>query len=103
MVKKRLLNGQSCAKCVQAEELLRARGVWDRIDRVVWAIEGEPQSEGMRLGREYGMANAPFFLVQGSDGTRAVSSVLSLLRTQLDSAPVPVPAPASAVPAGAAE
>lgn len=101
MVKKRLLNGQPCAKCVQAEELLRARGFWERIDRVVWAIEGEPQSEGMRLSREHAVANAPFFLVQRGDSTQVVTSVLALLRTHLESAPptaarsvAPLPGPA---------
>lgn len=101
MVKKRLLNGQPCPKCMQAEEMLRARGVWDRIDRVVWAVEGEPQSEGMRLGREHGVANAPFFLVHGADGTLVVPGVLTLLRTHLE--PAPARAARNVVPPSAAE
>lgn len=29
MVKKLLSSGEPCAKCVQAEEMLKTRGVWD--------------------------------------------------------------------------
>lgn len=95
MVKKRLVNGQPCPKCVQAEEMLRARGAWDRIDRVVWAIEGEPQSEGMRLAREHAVATAPFFLVERDGATEVYSSVLKLLRTHFESAPAAAPKPLS--------
>ena len=35
MVKKRLASGEPCRKCAQAEDLLRSRGLWDRIDEVV--------------------------------------------------------------------
>ena len=28
----------------QAEQMIRARGLWDRIDEVIWAVEGEPES-----------------------------------------------------------
>jgi len=68
MVKKRLLSGAACKKCVEAEELLRNRGLWDRIQRVVWAVEGEPASEGMQLAQRYGVATAPFFIVADSAG-----------------------------------
>jgi hypothetical protein len=49
MVKKRLANGQPCEKCVQAEELLKRRGLWERIDQVIWADESDPSSAGMKL------------------------------------------------------
>jgi len=35
MVKKRLANGEPCRKCAQAEDLLKNRGLWNRIDDVV--------------------------------------------------------------------
>jgi len=63
MVKKRLLNGEPCKKCAQAEEVLRRRGLWQRIDRVVIADEADAQSEGMRMARELKMETAPFFVV----------------------------------------
>jgi hypothetical protein len=31
MVKKQFADGSTCQKCVQAEELLRRRGLWERI------------------------------------------------------------------------
>lgn len=63
MVKKQFADGSTCQKCVQAEELLRRRGLWERIERVVWAMEAEPSSEGMRLAAEHHVTLAPFFLV----------------------------------------
>ena len=88
MVKKRLAGGEPCRKCLQAEEILRTRGAWHRIDRVVWAVEDEPESEGMQLARTYGMDTAPFFLVDDSDGARvAYDSVLKLLRDRFESEP----------------
>jgi phosphoadenosine phosphosulfate reductase len=72
MVKKRLLNGQPCGKCAQAEEMLRNRGLWERVDEVVWAIEGEPNSAGMLLGQELGVDLAPFFVVRDDAGNRTV-------------------------------
>ena len=81
MVKKQLAGGAPCPKCIEAEQLLRSRGLWGRIDRVVWAIEGEPTSEGMLLGERFGVENAPFFVVRGDDGHEQVfESTLKLLR-----------------------
>ncbi len=64
MVKKLLASGEPCAKCAQAEELLKARGVWDQIDEVVWADERDPDSAGAVLARKHEVALAPFFVVQ---------------------------------------
>jgi phosphoadenosine phosphosulfate reductase len=72
MVKKQLLSGEPCAKCAQAEQVLRERGYWERIDRIVWAKEGDPNSEGMRLGKEYGVELAPFFIVEQASGSPQV-------------------------------
>ena len=87
MVKKRLASGEPCRKCVQAEELLRSRGGWDRIDQVVWAVENEPESEGMRLARRYGMDAAPFFVVEEGGAQVAYSSVLKFLKEGLSAVP----------------
>lgn len=64
MVKKLLANGQPCSKCVQAEEMLRSRGVWERIDEVVWAREDDPDSPGARLGTQHRVDLAPFFVIE---------------------------------------
>ena len=54
MVKKELADGSPCRKCGQAEEMLRRRGLWDKIDRVVVAKEGDERSEGVALAQEHG-------------------------------------------------
>lgn len=88
MVKKRLANGDPCRKCAQAEELLRSRGLWERIDEIVWALEDDPSSAGMQLGARHGVAVAPFFVVRDDDGTEVVyESVLKLVKDRLSDAP----------------
>jgi phosphoadenosine phosphosulfate reductase len=88
MVKKRLASGETCRKCLQAEEMLRARGAWSHIDQVVWAIENEPDSAGMRLARRYNIDAAPFFVVDEGNGAEvAYGSVLKLLQERF--APTP--------------
>jgi phosphoadenosine phosphosulfate reductase len=100
MVKKRLANGEPCRKCLQAEEILRARGAWARIDRVVWAVENEPESEGMQLARTYGMDGAPFFLVDDGGGAKvAYGSVLKLLRERFEAQPAQPTRPGAIEPA----
>jgi phosphoadenosine phosphosulfate reductase len=88
MVKKRLASGEACRKCLEAEQILRARGAWGQIDQVVWAVENEPDSEGMQLAKTYGIDAAPFFLVDEGNGAKvAYGSVLKLLRERLESLP----------------
>jgi phosphoadenosine phosphosulfate reductase len=87
MVKKRLANGAPCRKCADAEELLKRRGLWSRIDEVVWADEGDPSSPGMLLGARLGIDLAPFFVVRDDDGRETVyESVLMFIRERLTGA-----------------
>jgi phosphoadenosine phosphosulfate reductase len=90
MVKKLLLSGEPCAKCAQAEDMLRGRGVWDQIDEVVWAKEGDPESPGARLGRQHGVDLAPFFVIE-RPGLEAevVESTLKLIKLIKDPGSVP--------------
>ena len=90
MVKKRLASGEPCQKCAQAEEMLRRRGLWERIDRVVWADETDGESEGMQLGRKHGVSLAPFFLLELSGETRVVTSVLQLAKEYLSDPAAPI-------------
>lgn len=84
MVKKRLASGEPCRKCIQTEEMLRQRGLWDRIDEVVWAVEDDPGSAGMQLGQRFGIDTAPFFLVADDSGqVSAIRSALQLIRDHL--------------------
>lgn len=88
MVKKRLANGEPCRKCAQAEELLRNRGLWNRIDEVVWADESDANSPGSQLGARHGVAVAPFFIVRDEDGTETVyESALKFIKDRLSEAP----------------
>ncbi|MBL4635934.1 MAG: hypothetical protein JKY56_18885, partial [Kofleriaceae bacterium] len=81
MVKKRLATGEACAKCVQAEERLRERGHWDKVDSILWADESDPKSPGWELARTYNVEIAPFYLVRDDDGTtRVYLSVLKLMK-----------------------
>jgi phosphoadenosine phosphosulfate reductase len=84
MVKKRLLGGEPCKKCVQAEDMLKARGLWARIDEVVWAVEGEPSSPGMQLAAQYKVELAPFFIVENEgQAPRVYSSTVQFIKEAL--------------------
>jgi phosphoadenosine phosphosulfate reductase len=97
MVKKRLANGETCRKCAQAEELLKSRGLFDRVDEIVWADEADPSSPGMQLGVRYGVSAAPFFVVRDDGGTTTVyESVLKLVNERLTARHPGAAPPASA-------
>ncbi len=85
MVKKRLASGEPCEKCAQAEEMLRRRNYWDRIDEILWAVEGDETSAGARKAAEHGVKLAPFFVVE-QDGVepKVVTSTLRLLKQHLE-------------------
>jgi hypothetical protein len=84
MVKKTLADGSDCRKCAEATAHLESRGLWGRVDEVVWAREGDPSSPGMMLGERFGVESAPFFLVRDDRGAEKVyTSVLQLIREQL--------------------
>lgn len=80
MVKKRLANGEPCPKCIQAEEMLRQRGLFDRIDQVIWAHEGDPESPGMQLAARHQVNLAPFFIVEVAGQARVLTSALRLAK-----------------------
>jgi len=87
MVKKRLSDGSECRKCQEASDHLHSRGLWDRIDEVVWAHEGDDTSPGMQLGSALGVDRAPFFVVRDDGGDQTVYvSVLQLVRERLGQA-----------------
>jgi hypothetical protein len=80
MVKKKLADGSDCRKCAEVTSYLEQRGFWDRIDEVVWAREGDPESPGMVLGKRVGVERAPFFLVRDESGEKVYTSVLALIQ-----------------------
>jgi phosphoadenosine phosphosulfate reductase len=85
MVKKELASGEPCKKCAQAEDLLRRRGFWERIGDVVYAVEADPSSVGMKLAAEHEVKLAPFFLVERGRGTEVFTSVIQLVKDVLES------------------
>jgi phosphoadenosine phosphosulfate reductase len=88
MVKKLLLSGEPCAKCAQAEDMLRGRGVWEQIDEVVWAKEGDPESPGAQLARQHGVDLAPFFIIERPGvAAEIVESTLKLIKMIKDPGP----------------
>jgi phosphoadenosine phosphosulfate reductase len=88
MVKKRLLNGEPCAKCGQAEDMLRSRNLWQRIDEVIIADEGKPESPGMQLAQKHNVVLAPFFIVKTDDGREHIhTSTLRFIKEVLEQPP----------------
>lgn len=85
MIKKRLADGSECRKCGEATAYLQSRGLWDRVDEVVWAVEDDPASPGMTLAAEFGVPQAPFFVVRTGGPASVYTSVLQLVREALGS------------------
>ncbi len=84
MVKKELRDGRPCRKCEQAMDLLMGRRLWDRIDEVLVAKEGDPASPGAQLAARLGIDLAPFFVVRDDVGGEQVyTSVMELIRERL--------------------
>lgn len=86
MVKKRLADGHECRKCAQATEQLKNRGLWERINEVVEAQEGDPHSPGIKLGERLGIDTAPFFIVRDDSGEQVYTSVMRLIQDRLGKA-----------------
>jgi hypothetical protein len=59
---------------------LERRGLWQRIDEVVWAQEGDLQSPGMVLGARFGVPSAPFFVVRDERGEAVYTSALQMIQ-----------------------
>jgi hypothetical protein len=86
MVKKRLADGSECQKCQEATDHLQARGLWSRIDEIVWADERDPNSAGMQLGARLGVERAPFFVVRDGQDESVYVSVLQLAKDRFGTA-----------------
>ena len=97
MVKKRKADGEPCRKCLQVEGQLKDRKLFDKIDRIVWAEENNPESEGMVLAEEYGIEVAPFFIVKDGPEIKLYKSSLQFIKKELEPSTAK-PAETSAVP-----
>jgi phosphoadenosine phosphosulfate reductase len=77
--------------------MLKTKGYWQRIDEVIWAVEGDDESAGARVAVRHGVKLAPFFVVRDANGTETVvTSALRLVRQYLESAP-PIETPRQTV------
>ena len=85
MIKKELADGSPCKKCIQAEDVLKRRGLWEQIDEVVYAKEADPSSRGMKLAAEHQVELAPFFIVKDAEREVVYTSVIELMRERLAS------------------
>ena len=83
MIKKRLADGSDCRKCADAMGVLESRGLWHRIDEVIWVHEDDPSSPGHELASRLGVDRAPFFIVRDDNGEAVYTSVLALIRERL--------------------
>jgi hypothetical protein len=83
MVKKKMKDGTDCRKCAEVTEYLRSRGLWDRIDEIVWVTEDDPASPGAVLGERLGVERAPFFVVQDGGRESVYTSALRLIQERL--------------------
>lgn len=98
MVKKILADGSPCAKCAQAEGILKKRGLWNRIDHVAAAVEGNAASEGMKLAAEYQVDLAPFFIVDTGAEKRLYTKVFEFIRNEFKDADAGSPTSAETPP-----
>ena len=81
MVKKRLLSGEECPKCIEATAFLAGKGVLDQIAEVVWFDETVPGGgPGGALADAHAMARAPFFLVERQGRVEAIDSVMRVYK-----------------------
>jgi len=88
MVKKILQDGSPCNKCAQAESILRKRGYWNQIDRVVYTRDGEENSEGVKLAQKHNVKIAPFFIVnENNESPRVYTRLFEFINKELAQAP----------------
>ncbi|KPJ82165.1 MAG: hypothetical protein AMS17_19110 [Spirochaetes bacterium DG_61] len=83
MVKKILSDGSECRKCKEVNDFLKEKQLLDRIDKIVYADPRNPNEEGMKLAKYWSMKRAPFFIIEEEGRTVIYSSVMELIRKEL--------------------
>lgn len=74
-VKKILMSGEPCQKCLDVEKRLKDAGQMTAIDTILVADERDPTSAGMKLAAELDVKRAPFFVVEQDNGETEVFTV----------------------------
>lgn len=70
LVQKITADDRLCRRSAQVMARLERSSLMPRIQRIVRAEEKKPQGEGWQLAARYGVAQAPFFIVEQNDETR---------------------------------
>jgi len=83
MVKKILSDGSECRKCKQVTDLLKKKKLLNMIDKIIYADLRKPDCEGMKLVRLWSIKRAPFFIVEEKGRNVIYSSVMELIRKEL--------------------
>lgn len=84
MVKKIKEDGEECKKCRQVTERLQAGNELSLIDNIVYADVRDPDSEGLRLGKEHNIDIAPFFIVEDEGRVAIFKTYMELKRSVFD-------------------
>lgn len=74
-VKKIKADGSPCRKCAEVQERLEKEGLIDRIDKIVFADERDPESEGLLLAQQHSVDRAPFFIVEQDNAEPVIYTV----------------------------
>ena len=72
IVKKVKADGCLCRRSAQVWSQLESSQLLGYIDRIVFAHEHDPRSEGMKLAIEHRVNAAPFFIVEQDDAASEV-------------------------------
>ena len=75
LVKKILADGSPCNKCADVLEKLESSGNMSRIDEVLVADERDPESEGLKIAKQYNVDRAPFFVVDRGNSEPEIYTV----------------------------
>ncbi len=72
IVKKIKVDGNLCRKSADVLERLKRERLLGYVDRIIFAHETKPSSEGLILAAKYQVERAPFFIVQQDDNSTQV-------------------------------
>jgi predicted DsbA family dithiol-disulfide isomerase len=74
-VKKIKTDGTPCRKCAEVQARLEKDNYIQKINEIVIADESNKNSKGMRLAKEHGIEQAPFFIVDDEKKGIAIYTV----------------------------
>ncbi len=72
LIKKIKSDGNPCRKSAKVLTELQELGLLDKIDEIIAADQGQPDSQGFVLASQYKVESAPFFIVKNEQGLTQV-------------------------------